>query len=301
VLISQDQIHAAAARIRGRVLTTPVLDTGDILFKLEQLQHSGSFKARGMFNHILASDVPPAGIIAASGGNAGLAAAYAARELGLHAEIFVPETAPAVKVTKLAKLGAHVVQAGREYAEAYAAATDRAAQTGALFCHAYDDPEMVAGAGTIGLELWEQARFDTIMVSVGGGGLVAGIATALHGKANVIAVEPATCRTLNAALAAGHPTNVPVSGVAADSLGARRLGEIAFSTATTLKNITSVLVDDEAIVEARHALWDDYRLPVEHGTATALAALTSGVYNPAPTERVAVLLCGANTTLTDLA
>lgn len=299
--VSIDDVRAAASRLGGRVRSTPVLrgDAG-VWFKLEHTQHAGSFKTRGMFNQILAAGtVPSAGVVAASGGNAGLAAAYAARELGVRAEVFVPLTAPAVKVAKLGKLGAHVVQVGNEYAEAYEAAVVHASSTGALFCHAYDDPAMIAGNGTLGLELLNQISggFDTVLVAVGGGGLIAGIIAALHPAHRVVAVEPSSASALHSALAAGAPVDVPVSGVAADSLGARRVGQIAFEMAT---GITSVLVDDKSIVDARRRLWDDYRLAVEHGTAAAYAALTSGAYVPAADERVVVLLCGANTNPADL-
>jgi threonine dehydratase len=296
----------AEQRIAGRVRRTPVLDTGPVIFKLEYLQHAGSFKTRGMLNQILAGAergaLPEAGIIAASGGNAGLAAAYAARELGVPAEVYVPLNAPAVKVAKLTKLGARVVQIGSEYAEAYAAAVVQADVTDALFCHAYDDADMVAGNGTLGLELAHQLPdgFDTVLVAVGGGGLAAGIAAALPAEVRVVAVEPATCPALHAALEAGGPVDVPVSGVAVDSLGARRVGGIAYEMAV-LTSMTSVLVDDQAIVDARRQLWEDYRIVVEHGTAAAQAALLSGAYVPAAGERVVVLLCGANTNPGDLA
>ncbi|HEY7273079.1 MAG TPA: serine/threonine dehydratase [Actinoplanes sp.] len=300
-MIGASEIAAADRRIRGRIRRTPVLTAGgEVRFKLEYLQHAGSFKTRGMMNQILAGAergaLPAAGIIAASGGNAGLAAAYAARELDVPAEVFVPVTAPPVKVAKLSKLGARVVQAGTEYAEAYAAAVVQAGVTGALFCHAYDDPDMVAGNGTVGLELREQLPegFDTVMVAVGGGGLIAGVTAALAGSARVVAVEPASCPSLHEAMIAGEPVDVPVSGVAADSLGARRVGRIAFEV-TTAAGVSSVLVDDQAIVDARRELWEDYRIAVEHGTAAAQAALTSGAYVPAAGERVVVLLCGANT------
>ncbi|BBH66751.1 threonine dehydratase [Actinoplanes sp. OR16] len=302
-MIDLDDVHAAARRIEGRVRRTPVVAAGpDRWFKLEYLQHAGSFKTRGMVNQILAGaergELTDAGVVAASGGNAGLAAAYAARELGVPAEVFVPVTAPAVKVAKLGKLGARVVQTGNEYAEAYAAALSR---TDALFCHAYDDPDMVAGNGTIGLELLaELPELDTVLVAVGGGGLIGGVIAALRSRVRIIAVEPRTSRALNAALEAGAPIDVPVSGVAADSLGARRVGDIAFELARSAE-IGSVLVSDDAIVEARRRLWDDYRIVVEHGTAAAQAALLSGAYRPAPGEKVAVLLCGANTNPSDLA
>jgi threonine dehydratase len=293
-------VRAAAKRIDGRVRRTPVLAAGpDRWFKLEFTQYAGSFKTRGMMNQILAGDVSAAGLVAASGGNAGLAAAYAARELGHPVEVFVPVTAPAVKVAKLGKLGARVVQEGGEYAEAYEAAVMRAAETGARFCHAYDDPAMVAGNGTIGLELLEQLDVDTILVAVGGGGLVAGLISATSRNVRIVAVEPVGARALYAALEAGEPVDVPVGGVAADSLGARRIGDIAFELARSAK-IDSVLVDDSAIVEARRRLWDEHRLVVEHGTAAAQAALLSGAYRPEPGERVVVLLCGANTDPADL-
>jgi threonine dehydratase len=302
-MVHHDDVRAAARRIEGRIRRTPVLTEGPLTFKLEHLQHAGSFKTRGMLSRILAAaPLPAPGIIAASGGNAGLAAAYAAREVGVAAEVFVPENAPPVKVAKLAKLGARVVQVGSEYAEAYAAAVAQAGVTGAVFCHAYDDPHMVAGNGTVGLELLEQMPdgFDTVLVAVGGGGLVAGVAAALHPSARVVAVEPVTCPALHAALAAGRPVDVGVSGVAADSLGARRVGEIAYASAVAT-GLTSVLVDDQSIVDARRLLWEDRRIVVEHGTAAAYAALISGAYTPAEGERVVVLLCGANTDPSDLA
>jgi threonine dehydratase len=305
-VIGASDIAAAQRRIHGRIRRTPVLVTGDLWFKLEYLQHAGSFKTRGMTNRILTAAergaLPAAGIIAASGGTAGLAAAYAARELGVPAEVFVPVNAPPVKVAKLTKLGARVVQVGVEYAEAYAAAVIQADVTGALFCHAYDDPDMVAGNGTVGLELREQLPdgFDTVLVAVGGGGLIAGVTAAMDGRSRVVAVEPVTCPSLHAAMAAGEPVDVPVSGVAADSLGARRVGRIAFDV-TRAAGVDSVLVADQAIVDARRQLWEDYRIAVEHGTAAALAALASGAYVPAPDERVVVLLCGANTNPADLA
>ena len=306
-MIDSSQVRTAAQRIGDRVRRTPVLRADrNLWFKLEHTQYAGSFKTRGMFNQIVAAAtrgvLPEAGIVAASGGNAGLAAAYAARELGIPAEVFVPTTAPEVKVTKLRKLGARVVQVGNEYAEAYAAATVWAETVGALFCHAYDDPDMVAGNGTLGLELLDQLPdgFDTVLVAVGGGGLIAGMIAALRGEANVVSVEPVTASALHGALRAGAPVDVPVSGVAADSLGARQAGRIAFELARDA-GIDTLLVEDQAIVDARRRLWDDYRIAVEHGTAAAHAALTSRAYVPSPGERVVVLLCGANTNPADLA
>ena len=301
-MITGDDVRAAAARIEGRIRRTPVVRAdGPVWFKLEYLQHAGSFKTRGMLNQILAGPLPTAGIVAASGGNAGLAAAYAAREAGVPAVVHVPLTAPPVKVAKLARLGAEVVQTGTEYAEAYAAAVVHAEATGARFCHAYDDLDMVAGNATLGLELLDQlpGGFDTVLVAVGGGGLLAGVVATLRDHARIVAVEPANCPTLHLAQAAGGPVDVAVSGVAADSLGARRLGTIAWSLASAAR-VPSLLVDDHAIVEARHRLWDDYRIVVENGTAAAYAALTSKVYRPAAGERVMVLLCGANTDPSDL-
>jgi threonine dehydratase len=303
-MIDDEDVRAAEKRIGDRIRRTPVMRADDgVWFKLEYQQHAGSFKTRGMFNQVLgAPSVPPAGIVVASGGNAGLAAAYAARELGVAAEVFVPVTAPAVKVAKLRKYGARVVQVGNEYAEAYAEAVVHASSTGALFCHAYDNPLMIAGNGTLGLELLDQipSGFDTVLVAVGGGGLIAGQIAALSPAVKVVAVEPVLAPALHSALRAGAPVDVPVSGVAADSLGARRAGEIAFEMARDAA-IPSVLVDDSAIVGARRQLWDDYRIVVEHGTAAAYAALTSQAYVPAPGERVVVLLCGANTNPSDLA
>jgi threonine dehydratase len=271
-----------------------------LLLKLEFLQHSGSFKARGAFNRVLAAaesgELTDAGVIAASGGNAGMAFGYAAAVVGVPAEVYVPQTAPAVKVAKLRALGATVVQHGREYVEAYEAARKRQAETGAVFCHPYDQPEVVAGQGTVALEL---PAVDTVLVAVGGGGLVSGIAAALEGRSRVVGVEPESCPTLHAALVAGEPVDVPVGGVAADSLGARRLGEIAFQVVTRCA-VASLLVSDEVIVAARRDLWDRYRIVVEHGAATAWAALFTGGYRPQPGERVAVVLCGANTDPADL-
>jgi threonine dehydratase len=308
-VISRDDVQAARARLGSRVRRTPVLSAGDddhgLWLKLEHLQHTGSFKTRGAFNRVLAAtehgDLPEAGVIAASGGNAGLAVAYVARELGAAAEVYVPETAPAVKVAKLRALGATVRQVGREYADAYEAATKGAADSGGLFCHPYDQPEICAGQGTLALELEEQTGgVDTVLVSVGGGGLMAGIAAALEGRSRVVAVEPRGCASFHAALAAGTPVDAPVSGVAADSLGARRTGEIPFAVARRT-GVTSLLVGDDDVVAARRALWDRHRIVVEHGTAAAYAALLTGAYRPAKGERVALICCGANTDPADLA
>ncbi|HEV7823981.1 MAG TPA: threonine/serine dehydratase [Mycobacteriales bacterium] len=291
-MITRPDVEAAAARIAPYIRRTPVVQiTPGQLWKLEFLQHSGSFKTRGATNRLLAADLPPAGVIAASGGNHGLAVAHAAARLGVPAEVFVPETTPASKLSALAGYGVTVVRHGAEYAEAYTAALARSTVSGALFCHAYDQPDVVAGQGTVGLELPE---VDTVIVAVGGGGLMSGIAAAVEGRARVVGVEPVGIPTLHEALAAGGPVDVPVSGVAADSLGARRLGSIAYDVAVRT-GVRGVLVSDDDIVAARRWIWDTARLVVEHAAAAAVAALRTGAYVPAPGERVAVILCGANT------
>jgi threonine dehydratase len=305
-MISRMDVDEAAARIAGLVRRTPVVQVdpgtfaGQVWLKCEFMQHTGTFKARGALNRIIASKEsgelkPEVGIVVASGGNAGLANAHAALQLGVPAAVFVPETAPAVKVKKLAATGVTIVQGGAEYADAYEAAITYAAETGAVYCHAYDQPEIAAGAGTVGSELLEQLdRVDTVVVAVGGGGLLAGVAAAVEGSAKVIAVEPETAPTLHAALAAGAPVDVAVSGVAADSLGARRIGQIGLEVAVRT-GVQSLLVSDDDIVAARSWLWDHYRVVVEHGAAAAFAALHSGAYVPSAGECVAVILCGSNT------
>ena len=312
-LLTPQDVAAAADRVRGRVRRTPVAAlepgalgvAGPVWFKLEHLQHTGSFKARGALNRLLAAradgEIPASGVVTASGGNAGLAVAYAAGTLGVPAQLVVPTTAPAVKVARLAALGADVVQHGTQYAEANEQALLRARESGAVFCHAYDQVEVCAGQGTLALELLEDLPdVDTVVVAVGGGGLMAGVTTALAGRARVVGVEPETIPTLHAALAAGGPVDVDVSGVAADSLGARRLGDIAYDVAVR-QEVGSVLVSDTSILAARRMLWEDYRLAVENGCAAAVAGLVSGAYRPADGERVAVILCGANTDPSDLA
>lgn len=305
-MITAADVRLAHSRIASRVRRTPVFFAGPAWFKCEYLQHTGSFKARGALNRILAAQEageldPAVGIVIASGGNAGLANAYAAREMGVPATVFVPETTPAFKLEKLRAMGATVIQHGTEYAMAYEAALKHAANTGAIHCHAYDQPDIVAGAGTIGPELLEQlnGEVDTVVLAVGGGGLMAGVAAALEGHARVVGVEPQTCPTLYAALTQGGPVDIAVSGVAADSLGARRLGDIAYEVAVRT-GVQSVLVPDSEIVRARRLLWDDWRIVVEHGAAAAMAALTSQAFQPEPAERVAVILCGANTDPSDM-
>ena len=302
-MIQPNDVEAAAQRIAPHVRVTPVLaleprafgSAAQLTLKLELMQHTGSFKARGAFNRILSAQVPDAGVIAASGGNHGAAVAYAARQLGHVAEIFVPERTPDIKVERLRRYGARVVLSGASYAEAYAASRQRAAQSGALEVHAYDQPEVVAGQGTLGRELEAQAPdLDTVLVAVGGGGLIAGVAAWYASRVRVVAVEPERCPTLYSAVEAGEPVDVEVSGVAADSLGARCIGRLAFDVAQQQVH-SVVLVSDEEIRASQRALWDSLRILAEPGGAAALAGLRSGKYQPAPGERVGVIVCGGNT------
>ncbi|MEU8898941.1 threonine/serine dehydratase [Nocardia sp. NPDC048505] len=308
--LSYGDVKDAAARIEGRirpVAVAPAEGLGpsgshpfEAWFALEYLQHTGSFKARGAQNFIQAhkdeGPPPAAGVVIASGGNAGLACAWAARSQGVPATVFVPTTAPAVKVERLRGYGAQVRLVGTEYAEALAAGQEFAASTGALLSAAYDHPLIAAGAGTLAEEIHRRLpELDTLVVAVGGGGLFAGVATAAgHYGVRTVAVEPAACCALNAALAAGEPVDVEVRSIAADSLGARRATGLAV-TAARHYGAESVLVTDDEIVAARRQLWSERRIVVEHGAAAALAAITSGRYRPAPGERVCVVLCGANT------
>ncbi len=296
-------IEAARARIAGWVRRTPVLELergafgldARITLKLELLQHTGSFKPRGAFNRMLSAEVPEAGVIAASGGNFGLAVAYAARELGHRAEIFVPETSPPIKARRIAEHGADVRLVPGYFDEALAASTERAAESGALVMHPFDQPEVVAGGGTIGAELSEQVPdADTVLVAVGGGGLIGGIAAWYEGRTRVVGVEPDTCPTMAEALRVGRPVPVEVGGLAADSLGPKRCGDIALAVAA--RHVEHVLlVTDEAIAQAQRTLWERFRQVAEPGGAAAFAALLSGRYRPDPGERVVVLVCGANT------
>jgi threonine dehydratase len=265
-----------------------------VTLKLELLQHTGSFKPRGAFNRILSSQVPTAGVIAASGGNHGLATAFAARSLGHRAEIFVPEISSPVKVARLRGYGAAVNVGGASYAEAFTASEARVKETGALVVHAYDQPEVLAGQGTVGREFERQAPgLDTILVAVGGGGLIGGVAAWYQGRARIVGVEPEAAPSLARALEAGAPVDVAVGGVAADSLGAKRVGSLMFAVAQ--KHVECVvLVADDAIRAAQRALWETLRIAAEPGGATALAALLSGTYKPKSGERVGVLVCGGN-------
>ncbi|MFI1352440.1 threonine/serine dehydratase [Streptomyces sp. NPDC020898] len=317
--LTYGDVKSAADRIAGRVrpVTLAPADPGsapgpaELWLALEYMQHTGSFKARGAQNflqsHRDAGTLPDAGVTIASGGNAGLACAWAARQQGVRATVFLPATAPAVKVTKLRSYGADVRLTGTEYAEALAACQHFAATTGALASHAYDHPLIAAGAGTLLEEIVARLPgLDTVVVAVGGGGLFTGVATAArHHGIRTVAVEPADCRALNAAIEAGRPVDVPVDSVAADSLGARRVSAMALNAAQQ-GDVRSVLVPDSEIIRARRSLWDHRRVAVEHAAATALAALTAPdadsapAYLPAPGEKVAVVLCGANTDPGDL-
>ncbi|NOC47208.1 threonine/serine dehydratase [Ruegeria sp. HKCCD7559] len=292
----KSEISAARDRIAGHTQVTPVIESRvpghPIELKLEHMQHTGSFKARGAFNTLLSLDVPDAGVVAASGGNHGAAAAFAAQALGYPAKVFVPELAGPSKIALIRQTGADLSVVPGEYANALTQAQAHEAETGAMQIHAYDAPATVAGQGTCFAEWDAQGlQADTVLVAVGGGGLIAGALAWFDGARKVVAVEPQTSCALNAALQAGEPVDVSVSGIAANALGARRIGQICFDLA---QGMTSVLVSDDAIAAAQKTLWQAHRILVEPAGATALAALTSGVYRPEPGERVAVLVCGAN-------
>lgn len=305
MIVSRAEIQDAARRIVRHVRRTPCLALEDgafglnarLFLKLECMQHAGSFKPRGAFNCILTSQVPSAGVIAASGGNHGAAVAYAAQQLGHRAEIFVPTISPKNKVDRLRQYGAEVNITGANYAEALAATKQRASETGALPIHAYDDPHVLAGQGTLAMEWEEQVRgLDTALVAVGGGGLIGGMAAWYQNRVRVIGVEPQRAPSLFKALEAGKPVDVEVSGVAADSLGARRVGDLMFPIAQEFVPRV-VLVSDEDIIAAQRLLWQKLRIVAEPGGATALAALLCGAYEPRPGERVGVVICGANADL----
>ena len=304
--VTPPDIRDAHRSIAPHLRRTPILsaDAGgtgaaEVTFKLELLQHAGSFKTRGAFNNLLSRAVPAAGVTAASGGNHGVAVALAARRLGHPARIFVPEIASPVKIAAIRGHGAEVVIGGARYADAQAACDRHAAESGALLVHPFEGAVTVAGAGTVALE-WEEdqarlglAPLDTVLVAVGGGGLIAGMAAFWAGRVKVVGVEPEGSRCLHAALEAGRPVDVPVESVAADSLGARRAGELAFAIAREAVDHVA-LVPDEAIRAAQRELWARYRIAAEPGGAAAWAALVAGAYQPRPGERVGVLLCGGN-------
>jgi len=302
-MVSRNDIAAAASRIAGYVRHTPLLRLAaaelglgfPVTLKLELLQHAGSFKPRGAFNRMLSTSLPPAGVIAASGGNHGAAVAYAAQALGAKAEIFVPVLTPAMKVARIASYGARVVQIGATYADALTASRDRQAETGALEVHAYDHPDVLVGQGTVGREFELDAPALThVLVATGGGGLIGGIAAWYAGSAQVVSVEPEGCPALHDALRVGHPVEAPVGGLAADSLGARQVGGLMFPIAQAYV-AAAALVSDAAIAAAQRLIWDRLRLVAEPGGATALAALLCGAFAPPDGARVGVLVCGANT------
>ncbi len=307
--VTPADIRAAHARIAPHIRRTPVLEIPSpasgapaLSLKLEALQHSGSFKARGAFNNLLTRPAPPAGCAAASGGNHGAAVAYAAASLGIAAKVFVPEIATPAKVARIRACGAEAVVGGANYADAQARCDAYVAASGALKIHPYAAPETVAGAGTVALE-WEEdlarlglAPLDTVLIAVGGGGLVSGVAAWFAGRVRVVGVEPEGSQALTAALAAGAPVDVAVRSVAADSLGATRVGDLNLAIAQRFVAETA-LVPDEAIRDAQRRLWRELQIVAEPGGAAAYAALLCGAYRPAPDERVGVLICGANADL----
>lgn len=306
--LTRQDVAAVAGRIRGYVRRTPVIELdladfglppGPLTLKLEHLQHSGSFKARGAFTNLLLRDIPPAGVVAASGGNHGAAVAYAAGVLGIPARIFVPEVSSPAKVSRIRGYGADLVIEGATYSEAFAVSQQHAASSGALTIHAYDQRETVLGAGTAGLELLDQApQATTVLTAVGGGGLLAGTATACAPKLRVIGAEPEGAPTMTRALAAGGPADAPAGSVAVDSLAPRQVGELTYAVAERLVHAVE-LVSDEAILGAQQALWDRLRVVAEPGGVTALAAVLSGRYRPSADEHLAVIISGANTTAVD--
>ena len=300
----QAEITAADHRIDPHIRRTPVMAVDnlipglDLALKLEHLQHTGSFKPRGAFNSLLTTAVPQAGVVAASGGNHGAAVAYAAKSLGHDCTIFIPETASPAKIEMIRRSGVEPIITDGVYANALNAAATFEADHGAMSIHAYDDVGTVCGQGTVMRE-WEAQGLDadTILIAVGGGGLIAGAMAWLGGRRKLVAVEPETACALHAALAAGTPVDVEVSGVAASALGASRLGDICFGLASDLgkkQQIETVLVSDRAITAAQRSLWQNLRLAVEPGGAATIAALMSGAYRSQQGERVAALLCGAN-------
>lgn len=303
------EIEAAARRLSARVpdflRQTPLwklpassfgIDIAgvEVWLKLEHLQVSGSFKARGMMNRLLANDIPAAGVVVASGGNAGIATAAAARALGVHCEVFLPALSPEAKRARLRALGAEVVVAGEVYSDALAACLLRQQQSGALLTHAYDQQEVVAGAGTLGREIEAQGGLpDSVLVSVGGGGLIGGLAAWFGSRSRVVALEPERAPTLFRAREAEEPVDVDVGGIAADSLGARRIGAIAWQI--TQRNVRdALLLTDESIRAAQQWLWKEMKLAVEPAAALPLAALQTGAYTPREGEKVCLIICGAN-------
>ena len=271
------------------------LDSIKIVFKLELFQHSGSFKARGAFTNILTREVPAAGVVAASGGNHGAAVAYAAMKLRKPATIFVPSVASPAKLDRIRRYGAELVIAGDRYAESLEASEEWTAKSGALPIHAYEATETLLGQGTLGMELEEQdPRLDSLLVAVGGGGLIGGVAAWYQERVKIVSVEPFAAPTLNYALRAGHPVDAPAGGIAADSLAPRQVGQMMFPIAQKYVREV-VLVSDEEILEAQKSLWESVRVAAEPGGAAAFAGLLSGRYKTQPGERVGVIVCGGNT------
>ncbi len=304
--LGREQIAAAYERIKPWIRRTPVvavpggefgLPDCRLVFKLEYLQCAGSFKARGAFVHLLTRNIPPAGVVAASGGNHGAAVAYAAARLNVPATIFVPTISSPAKVARIRAAGARLEIVGDRYDEALRASEEWREKTGALSIHAFDDPETLLGQGTLALELKEQApEVNTVLVAVGGGGLIGGIASWYRGSIRVIGVEQAEAPTLTFALKAGKPVDAPANGIAADSLAPRRVGQLMYSK--TIQYIEGVkLVTDADIVRGRQTLWDTMRIAAEPGGAAAFAALLSRAYQPATGETVAVVISGGNATL----
>jgi threonine dehydratase len=302
-MVNRQRIGETAQLIASHVRRTPVIDPdgdGRRVFKLELLQHSGSFKARGAFANLLTRSVPTAGVVAASGGNHGAAVAYAAQKLRKPARIYVPTVSSPAKIERIRSYGADLVVTGERYADALAASEKWAAESGAMPIHAYDQEGSLLGQGTVGVEFEEQAPLDTLLVAVGGGGLIGGIAAWYAGKVRIIGVEPVLAPTLSKALEAGKPVDAPAGGIAADSLAPKQVGQLMFPLAQ--KYVEKViLVEDDEILNAQKELWNRLRLVTEAGGAAAYAALLSKRYSPTATERVGVLICGGNTTAVDFA
>ncbi|HEV2386626.1 MAG TPA: threonine/serine dehydratase [Candidatus Acidoferrales bacterium] len=306
--VDQKEIAAAYRLIRAHIRRTPILEVrgegfglgeGTITLKLELFQYTGSFKPRGAFTNLLTREIPAAGVVAASGGNHGAAVAYAAMELGIPAKIFVPKVTSAAKLERLREYRAEFTVTGESYADALTASQAWASATGALPVHAYDQAETLLGQGTVALELEAQTpELDTLLVAVGGGGLIGGIAAWYGGRVKIVGVEPEKAPTLYKALEAGHPVDAEAGGIAADSLAPRRVGELMFPIARRHVDRV-VLVTDEAIQDAQRALWSSVRIASEPGGAAAFAALLSRRYQPLAAERVGVLICGGNTTAVD--
>jgi threonine dehydratase len=296
--VTRSEIASVEKLIRPHVRRTPVVDPdgdGRRVFKLELLQHSGSFKARGAFANLLTREVPAAGVVAASGGNHGAAVAYAAQKLGKPARIYVPSVSSPAKIDRIRSYGAELVVEGERYADALALSEKWAAESGAMQVHAYDQEGALLGQGSVGLEFEQQAQLDTLLVAVGGGGLIGGIAAWFAGKVRIIGVEPTLAPTLTKALEAGKPVDSPAGGIAADSLAPKQVGQLMFPLAQKYVEKV-VLVEDEAILASQKALWNDLRVTADAGGAAAYAALLSGAYRPEKSERVGVLVCGGNTT-----